>query len=59
MGAPSAASCMSLSRGQAMPQADSVTCTRPEQSMPRLDLPPHRYGRADKSLSHRDKIALG
>ena len=39
---PEPASCMSLSRGQPVPQAFSAICTRPEQSMPRLVLPPHR-----------------
>ena len=40
--APSARSCMSVSRGQGMPQATSASCTNPEQSRPRLVLPPHK-----------------
>ena len=55
---PSALSCMSLSRGHLMPHAVSATCTRPEQSRPRLDLPPQRYGAPTKSLGHRDEIRL-
>ena len=41
-GRPRPSCCMSLSRGQPVPAAVSDSCTRPEQSMPRLLLPPHR-----------------
>ena len=34
--------CKSLSAGAAMPQAKSAPCTKPEQSIPAAELPPHR-----------------
>ena len=54
---PMPCSCMSLSRGHPMPDALSATCTRPEQSMPRLVLPPHRYGVPTKISATATKSA--
>jgi hypothetical protein len=39
--------CKLVSRGAAIPAASSETCTRPEQSMPRLVLPPQRFVKRD------------
>jgi len=48
---------MSLSRGHPVPAAFSETCTRPEQSIPRLALAAPQVGRADKTFGNRDEIA--
>ena len=41
---PTDSSCISVSLGQFTPQAFKASWTKPEQSIPFLEPPPHRYG---------------
>ena len=55
--APSAACCMSVSRGAATPVARSAVWTRPEQSIPARVRPPQRYGVPTKRSATATKSA--
>src|SRR5215472_3102929 len=48
---PLHAACKSASRGMLIPRARTSICVNPEQSYPKLDLPPHKYGKPRKRLA--------